>query len=132
MESISRKVIKVGYEEGFAEPASVVVHQGLMSQVEQMAGVRARIHQRCGVRPGAYSLSRPPKKAWFLERLLAKHGDPSWKFEPGYPLIDQIILYEQKIEIRTGKQCSGLSPLNNEMGGHWVVTFVTDGCDTRR
>ena len=49
------------------------------------------------------------KKAWFLDRLLAKHGDPSWKFEPGYPLIDQIILYEQKIEIVTGKQSSGLS-----------------------
>jgi nitroimidazol reductase NimA-like FMN-containing flavoprotein (pyridoxamine 5'-phosphate oxidase superfamily) len=49
------------------------------------------------------------KKAWFMDRLLAKHGDPSWRFEPGYPLIDQIILYEQKIEIPTGKQSSGLS-----------------------
>lgn len=48
------------------------------------------------------------KKAWFLDRLLAKHGDPSWVFEPGYPLIDQIILYEQKIEIVTGKHSSGL------------------------
>jgi uncharacterized protein len=38
------------------------------------------------------------KKSWFLDRLLAKHGDPSWVFEPGYPLLDQIILFEQKIE----------------------------------
>lgn len=49
------------------------------------------------------------KKSWFLDRLLAKHGDPSWTFEPGYPLLDQIILYEQKIEIMTGKQSFGLS-----------------------
>jgi nitroimidazol reductase NimA-like FMN-containing flavoprotein (pyridoxamine 5'-phosphate oxidase superfamily) len=48
------------------------------------------------------------KKAWFLDRLLAKHGDPSWNFEPGYPLLDQIILYEQKIEILTGKHSAGL------------------------
>jgi len=48
------------------------------------------------------------KKSWFLDRLLAKHGDPSWVFEPGYPLIDQIILYEQKIEVLTGKHSSGL------------------------
>ena len=48
------------------------------------------------------------KKEWFLDRLLAKHGDPSWGFEPGYPLISEIILYEQKIEILTGKQSSGL------------------------
>ncbi len=48
------------------------------------------------------------KKSWFLDRLLAKHGDPTWTFEPGYPLLDQIILYEQKIEIMTGKQSLGL------------------------
>ena len=49
------------------------------------------------------------KKSWFLDRLLAKHGDPSWPaFEPGYPLIDQIILYEQKMEIVTGKHSVGL------------------------
>lgn len=48
------------------------------------------------------------KKSWFLDRLLAKHGDPSWTFEPGYPLLDQIILYEQKIEIMTGKRSLGL------------------------
>ena len=48
------------------------------------------------------------KKSWFLDRLLAKHGDISWTFEPGYPLLDQIVLYEQKIEIMTGKHNSGL------------------------
>jgi nitroimidazol reductase NimA-like FMN-containing flavoprotein (pyridoxamine 5'-phosphate oxidase superfamily) len=47
-------------------------------------------------------------KSWFLDRLLAKHGDPSWVFEPGYPLINQIILYELKIEILTGKHSGGL------------------------
>ncbi len=48
------------------------------------------------------------KKSWFLDQLLAKHGDPAWTFEPGYPLIDNIILYEQKIEILTGKRSAGL------------------------
>ena len=48
------------------------------------------------------------KKSWFLDRLLEKYGDPSFQFEPGYPLIDNIILYEQKIEILTGKRSEGL------------------------
>ncbi len=48
------------------------------------------------------------KKAWFLDRLLAKYGETDWTFEPGYPLIDRIILYEQKMEIVTGKHSSGL------------------------
>lgn len=48
------------------------------------------------------------KKSWFLDRLLAKLGDPSWNFEPCYPMVDHIILYEHKIEIMTGKQSFGL------------------------
>lgn len=48
------------------------------------------------------------KKAWFLDRLMTKYGDPEWTFEPGYPLIDCIILYEQRIEVVTGKQSNGL------------------------
>jgi hypothetical protein len=47
------------------------------------------------------------KKSWFLDRLPEKHRDPSWEFEPGYPLLDQIILYE-KIEIMPGKESFGL------------------------
>ncbi|MGH9486892.1 MAG: pyridoxamine 5'-phosphate oxidase family protein [Terriglobales bacterium] len=49
------------------------------------------------------------KKAWFLDQLLPKYGDPSWTFEPGYPQISRIILYEQAIEVLTGKHSSGLS-----------------------
>lgn len=49
------------------------------------------------------------KKAWFLDRLLPKYGDPSWTFEPGYPLLDRIILYEQTLETVTGKHSAGLS-----------------------
>lgn len=48
------------------------------------------------------------KKQWFLDQLLAKYGQPDWTFEPGYPLIDRIILYEQKMEVVTGKHSSGL------------------------
>lgn len=49
------------------------------------------------------------KKAWFFDRLLEKYGNPQWSFEPGYPLLDRIILYEVEIEILTGKQNSGHS-----------------------
>ena len=49
------------------------------------------------------------RKSWFLDRLLEKYGDPSFKFEPGYPLIDNIILYEEKIEILTGKRGEGFT-----------------------
>lgn len=48
------------------------------------------------------------RKAWFLDRLLVKYGEPGWTFEPGYPLIDRIILYEQKMEVVNGKRSSGL------------------------
>jgi nitroimidazol reductase NimA-like FMN-containing flavoprotein (pyridoxamine 5'-phosphate oxidase superfamily) len=48
------------------------------------------------------------KKQWFLDQLLAKYGQPDWTFEPGYPLIDHIILYEQTMEVVTGKHSSGL------------------------
>lgn len=48
------------------------------------------------------------KKAWFLDRLLAKYGEPDWTFKIGYPLIDHIILYEQKMEVVTGKHSPGL------------------------
>lgn len=48
------------------------------------------------------------KKEWFLDQLLAKYGQPDWTFEPGYPFIDRIILYEQKMEVVTGKHSSGL------------------------
>jgi uncharacterized protein len=65
------------------------------SSVITFGAVRILVHDR-------------EKKAWFLDRLLAKMGDPSWHFEPGYPLIDQIILYEQKIETMTGKRNVGL------------------------
>jgi nitroimidazol reductase NimA-like FMN-containing flavoprotein (pyridoxamine 5'-phosphate oxidase superfamily) len=48
------------------------------------------------------------QKTWFLDRLLEKYGQPEWTFEPGYPMIDRIILYEMKMEIVTGKHSSGL------------------------
>ncbi len=47
------------------------------------------------------------KKAWFFDRLLEKYGDPEWSFEPGYPLLDKIILYQVQIEILTGKRSAG-------------------------
>lgn len=48
------------------------------------------------------------KKTWFFDRLLEKYGDPSWSFEPGYPLLDRITLYEVHMEVVTGKRSEGL------------------------
>jgi len=48
------------------------------------------------------------KKSWFFHQVLAKYGEPGWTFEPGYPLLDRIILYEQQVEIVTGKLSEGL------------------------
>jgi nitroimidazol reductase NimA-like FMN-containing flavoprotein (pyridoxamine 5'-phosphate oxidase superfamily) len=48
------------------------------------------------------------KKEWFFDQLMAKYGEAGWTFEPGYPQINRIILYEQKMEIVTGKHSSGL------------------------
>lgn len=47
-------------------------------------------------------------KTWFFDRLMAKYGDDGWTFEPGYPQLNRIILYEQKMEIVTGKHSAGL------------------------
>jgi hypothetical protein len=47
-------------------------------------------------------------KEWFFDRLLAKYGEPGWVFEPGYPLLNRIILYELEVEVLTGKNSHGL------------------------
>jgi hypothetical protein len=36
------------------------------------------------------------KKQWFLNLLLAKYGQFDWTFEPGFPLIDRIVLCEER------------------------------------
>jgi nitroimidazol reductase NimA-like FMN-containing flavoprotein (pyridoxamine 5'-phosphate oxidase superfamily) len=48
------------------------------------------------------------RKAWFFDRVLEKYGNPGWTFKPGYPQLDHIVLYEQQIELMTGKQSEGL------------------------
>lgn len=48
------------------------------------------------------------KKTWFFDRVLEKYGNPEWTFKPGYPQLDRIVLYEQHIEVITGKQSEGL------------------------
>lgn len=48
------------------------------------------------------------RKTWFFDRLMEKYGDAGWTFEPGYPHIHRIILYEQQMEIVTGKHSMGL------------------------
>jgi hypothetical protein len=40
--------------------------------------------------------------------MVAKYGDPSLEFKPGYPMIDRIILFRMTIEILTGKENAGM------------------------
>jgi uncharacterized protein len=47
-------------------------------------------------------------KVWFFDRVLEKYGQPDWTFVPGYPHLDRIVLYEQQMEIVTGKRSEGL------------------------
>ena len=37
-----------------------------------------------------------------FDQVLAKSGEASWTFEPGYPLLDRTILYEQQIKHSEG------------------------------
>jgi uncharacterized protein len=48
------------------------------------------------------------RKAWFFDRVLEKYGQPDWTFEPGYPHLHRIVLYEQQVEVLTGKHSEGL------------------------
>lgn len=49
------------------------------------------------------------KKAWFLDCLLERMGDSRAAYQnPGYPMLDRIILYEVALEIVTGKRNEGL------------------------
>jgi nitroimidazol reductase NimA-like FMN-containing flavoprotein (pyridoxamine 5'-phosphate oxidase superfamily) len=48
-------------------------------------------------------------KAWFFDRLLERLNEPISVYEqPGYPMLDRIILYEVALEIVTGKLNVGL------------------------
>ncbi len=48
------------------------------------------------------------RKEWFFDRLIEKYGTPEWSFEPGYPQVHRILLYEVTIEVLTGKRSLGL------------------------
>jgi uncharacterized protein len=48
------------------------------------------------------------KKAWFFDRLLERLNEPLSAYEPGYPMLDRIILFEVALEIVTGKNNVGL------------------------
>jgi hypothetical protein len=60
-------------------------------------------------RPPGHETAAAESKRWFFDQILAKYGNPEWTFAPGYPLLDRIVLYEQQIEILTGKQSTGLN-----------------------
>jgi hypothetical protein len=49
------------------------------------------------------------KTTWFFDRMVAKYGDASLEFKPGYPMLNRIILFRMTIEIITGKHNAGMS-----------------------
>lgn len=48
------------------------------------------------------------RKSWFFDRVVEKYGESDWRFEPGYPYLDRTVLYEQQLEVTTGKHRGGL------------------------
>lgn len=49
------------------------------------------------------------QKTWFFDRLLERLMEPIAAYEqPGYPLLDRIILYQVALEVVTGKLNVGL------------------------
>jgi nitroimidazol reductase NimA-like FMN-containing flavoprotein (pyridoxamine 5'-phosphate oxidase superfamily) len=48
------------------------------------------------------------KEAWFFDRLLERSNEPQSAYEPGYPMLDRIILFEAALEIVRGKNNVGL------------------------
>jgi nitroimidazol reductase NimA-like FMN-containing flavoprotein (pyridoxamine 5'-phosphate oxidase superfamily) len=48
------------------------------------------------------------KKTWFFDRLLERSNEPQSAYEPGYPMLDRIILFEAALEIVRGKNNVGL------------------------
>lgn len=49
------------------------------------------------------------QKTWFFDRLLERLKEPMSAYQdPGYPMLDHIILYEVALEIVTGKLNVGL------------------------
>jgi uncharacterized protein len=48
------------------------------------------------------------KKTWILDRLLERLNEPLSAYEPGYPMLDRMILFEVALEIVTGKNNVGL------------------------
>jgi hypothetical protein len=49
------------------------------------------------------------QKTWFLDGLLERLNEPMSVYQqPGYPMLDRIILYEVALEIITGKLNVGL------------------------
>jgi hypothetical protein len=48
------------------------------------------------------------KKEWFFDRLLERLKEPRDAYEPGYPTLDLIILFEVALEMVTGKLNVGL------------------------
>jgi uncharacterized protein len=67
----------------------------------------ACVYERDRVR-GRVPRKRPESEVWFFDRVLEKYGQSDWTFEPGYPHLDRIVLYEQQIEVMTGKHSEGL------------------------
>jgi nitroimidazol reductase NimA-like FMN-containing flavoprotein (pyridoxamine 5'-phosphate oxidase superfamily) len=48
------------------------------------------------------------EKRWFFVRLLERLNEPRDAYEPGYPMLERIILFEVALEMVTGKLNVGL------------------------
>lgn len=85
-----------------------VSEMGALHRGKPYACNSALVYSSVIVFGGVRIVDNTDMKAWFFDRLLEKYGEPDWTFEPGYPHLHRIILYEQKMEIVTGKRSMGL------------------------
>lgn len=85
-----------------------VAHMGPVHRGHPFACNSALVYTSVIVFGSVRILDDREKKSWFFDRVLAKYGEPDWTFKPGYPYLDNIVLYEQQLEIVTGKHSEGL------------------------
>jgi nitroimidazol reductase NimA-like FMN-containing flavoprotein (pyridoxamine 5'-phosphate oxidase superfamily) len=85
-----------------------VSHRGALQPGKKYACDSAQVYTSIVVYGRVTIVTDRERKSWFFDRLLEKYGDPAWEFEPGYPLLDRITLYEVQIDLLTGKHNEGM------------------------
>lgn len=85
-----------------------VAHMRPLHRGRPFACNSALVYTSVMVFDGVRVIDDRDRQTWFFDRVFEKYGEPDWTFEPGYPHLDRIVLYEQRIQVLTGKHSKGL------------------------